>query len=149
MISYLERKQAIRQHFAVLESISRKQTELLRSAQNGEIDEIIDELSDLIEQRQGLMNQIDLIQKAIGEEIKSPPGDQDPAVLEAISREDAAIRNSMLTIQACDEESSQSAERLLKMIGMELSKARQNLKAVKSYTGGNEYGTPQFFDSYK
>lgn len=149
MKSILVKKQAIRQHFADLELISQKQAELLRLAQLDNADEIIVKLKGLLEQRQELMNKIDLAQKSVKEEERNMPELQDPAVLENIGREEAAIFNSILAIQSFDEECGRSAERLLQITGKELSQVRKNLKALKSYVGAGEYSQSQFFDGYK
>ncbi len=145
----MAQKQAIRQLFSELQQTARQQAELLSQAGSDNIDDTITRLTELIDQRQRVMKEIDqgqqLAQKPSREKLESG----EVKVIESIEMEEAAVRKSILAIQSCDDESRAHAERLLQLLGTEAGKARKNLQALKSYGASGQYSASQFFDGYK
>lgn len=149
MNSLLMHKQSIRQRFSELHLMARKQAELLSQTGADNIEDTITILMGLIEQRQGIMEAIDQAQELFRKQSQEHLQGYDPALKQSIELEEAAIFKSILAIQSCDAECGIHAERLLQLTGSEANKARQNLKALKSYSGTGQYSDSQFFDGYK
>ena len=137
-----------KQLFVKMQVISRRQVELLQNSR--EDIEAINKFVALIDERQGLMDKIDLlsrqrtaIETEFGEDIMGQEQYRD------YQGERAVICSIIKSIQGNDSKCNELAREIMEQTGDKLANTRNNRKAVKAYLNPDMYSEACFFDRKK